>query len=213
MYQFRDKGFVSYAKQEGLGGAFVFQIFGDSQKNIWITTENNGVYKYNHQFFKNYSTKEGLNTSNVVSAMCNADGSIWFGTNKGISILKNEKFIEFPIKLTPPISCFFKDTKQNIWVGGLTGICCLVNTHTGYKPKYYSVPTKVNDYGVWSINEDANGNIWAGSYLAGIYKLEEDEFVNQTPQLKVNVESALDMEFDNDNWMYAATLMVYLFTM
>ncbi len=206
MYQFRDKGFVSYGKQEGLGGAFVFQIFEDEQKNIWLTTETNGVYKYNHEYFKNYSTKEGLNTINVISALHNDDGSIWFGTNKGISILKNDKFSEYPLKLDAPISCFFKDSKQQIWIGSLNGVCCLTKKNGNYNTTYYSIPTKVYEYGVWSISEDNSGNIWAGSYLAGIFKLENNKFINQDKNINHHVESALDMEFDDADRLYLATL-------
>lgn len=206
LYQYRDKGFMSYGKQEGLGGAFVYQIINDKQNNIWITTENNGVFKYNNGYFKNYSSKEGLNTINVVSAICIDEGEMWFGTNKGIISFKNNAFKPVSTKLESPISCFFIDTKKNIWVGGLNTLCCFKKSGNSCHVIYYSIPTSIKDFGVWSINEDKEGNIWAGTYLAGLYKLQNNVFVNQQSYFQTEIESVLEIEFDTDGIMYAATL-------
>ena len=206
LYQYRDKGFTSYTKQDGLGGAFVFQIVNDKQNNIWITTENNGVYQYQQGYFKNYSVKEGLNTSNVIAALSDDDDSMWFGTNKGISIFKNNKFTTLQTKIDAPIGCLFRDSKKNIWVGGLNGLCCLKKQTHGYSQLYYQIPTTVKDYGVWTINEDKNGDIWAGTYLAGLYKLQHNMFVSQQAHFQTELESVLEIEFDDDGMMYAATL-------
>jgi ligand-binding sensor domain-containing protein len=210
LYKFRDKGFTSYAKQEGLGGAFIYQILEDKEHNLWITTENNGIYKYANGYFKNYSTKEGLLSSNVPSALLDKSGQIWFGTNRGISKFTNDKFDNISyganFKLEAPISCLFQDSKQRIWVGGQNGLCCMEKYNQVYLTTYYKLPTQIKDYNIWAINEDSQGNIWLGTYLAGIYKLENKQFVNQQALFKTEIESALEIEFDSTGVMYAATL-------
>ncbi len=210
LYKFRDKGFTNYTKQEGLGGAFVFQIIEDKQKKMWLTTENNGVYTFENGFFKNYTKKDGLLSFNVVSAFCDNENQMWFGTDLGISKLKNGKFENLvrgaSFNLEPPISAFFEDSKGNIWVGGLNGLCSLKKINGVYIPTYYKLPTGIKDFGVWGIAEDSKGEIWVGTYLAGIYKLENKQFVNQKKIIKGDFESAFEIEFDKTGNMFVATL-------
>ena len=210
LYKFRDKGFTSYAKQEGLGGAFIYQILEDKERNLWITTENNGIYKYANGYFKNYTSKEGLLSSNVPSALLDKSGQLWFGTNRGISKFVNDKFENISygskFKLEAPISCLFQDSKQRIWVGGQNGLCCMEKHNQAYLTTYYKLPTLIKDYTIWAINEDPQGNIWLGTYLAGIFKLENKQFVNQQALFNTDIESALEIEFDSTGVMYAATL-------
>lgn len=210
LFMFRGKGFASYTKDDGLGGAFVYQIIKDKKDNLWFTTENNGVFKYENGFFKNYSAKNGLLDNNTKCILENEDGSIWFGTNLGISKFKNEKFENLAygaiFKQQAPINCFFKDKQNNIWVGGRNGLCCMKKHNSNYLTTYYKLPTQIIDYDVWSINEDNNGNIWAGTYLAGLFKLEGQQFVNQSSKTKTKIESVLEIEFDSLNNLYGATL-------
>ena len=210
LFKFRDKGFTNYSKQEGLGGSFIYQIIADKEKNIWLTTESNGVFKYTNGYFKNYSTKDGLLSPNVPSALLDDAGQLWFGTSRGISKFKNGKFENLSygtnFKIDGHINCLFKDSKQNIWAGGLNGICCFKKSNQGYLTTYYKLPTNVKDYDIWSINEDSEGSIWIGTYLAGIFKLENNQFVNQQYNISADVETTLEIEFDSTGTMYVATL-------
>ena len=210
LFKFRDKGFTNYSKQEGLGGSFIYQIIADKEKNIWLTTESNGVFKYTNGYFKNYSTKDGLLSANVPSALLDNTGQLWFGTSRGISKFKNGTFENLSygvnFNLEGHINCLFKDSKQNIWAGGLNGICCFKKSNQSYLTTYYKLPTNVKDYDIWSINEDSEGNIWIGTYLAGIFKLENNQFVNQQYNISADVETTLEIEFDSTGTMYVATL-------
>lgn len=212
LYKYRGKGFTVYDRQNGLGGAFIYQITKDKDQNLWFGTEANGAYKFSNGYFKNYSTKEGLLDNKVSAIMPMEDGSIWFGTDKGISILKNEKFenitqgTEFMQKA--PINAFYKDSKQNIWIAGKNGVCCMKKIGKKYIPSYYKLPAKSIDkdgYDVWSIIEDDNGSIWAGTYLVGLYKLENNQFKQQAIS-EPGASSALDLCKDNFGNIYASTL-------
>lgn len=210
LFKYRGKGFASYTKDDGLGGAFVYQIIKDKNNNLWLTTENNGVFKFENGFFKNYSAKNGLLDNTTKCILENEDGSIWVGTSLGISKFKNEKFENLiygaNFKQQAPINCFFKDKQNNIWVGGRNGLCCMKKYKSNYITTYYKLPTNISDYDVWSIKQDNNGNIWAGTYLAGLYKLEGQQFVNQNAKTKTDIETVLEIEFDNNNNLFGATL-------
>lgn len=210
LFIYKGKAFTSYSKNEGLGSSFVFQIIKDKLENLWLTTENNGVYKYEDGYFKNYSTKNGLSDNDTRCVLENNDGTILFGTSSGLSKFKNERFENLisgkNFKQEGPINSLFKDVNNTIWVGGKNGLCAIKQNKSNYVTTYYKLPTDIKDYEVWSIKQDNNGQIWAGTYLAGLYKLEGNQFVNQSQYFKLNVETALEIEFDDLNNLYAATL-------
>lgn len=213
LYKFRGKGFTVYDRKDGLGGAFIYQITRDAKQNLWLGTEANGAYKFSEGFFKNYSTKEGLIDNRVACILPMDDGSIWFGTDKGISMFRNEKFYNLEpgdgFKQQAPINCFYKDSKNTIWVGGKNGVTAMRKKGNTYESTYYKLPAisiNNNDYEVWSFIEDSKGDIWAGTYLVGIFKLEGDAFKRQNISSPEPVTSALDLCKDEEGNIYAATL-------
>lgn len=213
LYKYRGKGFTLYDRQNGLGGAFIYQITKDNNQNLWFGTESNGVYKFNHGYFKNYSVKEGLLDNKVAAVLPLEDGSIWFGTDKGISMLKNERFEHLTtgsqFMQKAPINCFYKDSKQRIWIGGKNGLTCMEKIRGKYIPSYYKLPAKTvnkNDYEVWGIIEDKWGDIWAGTYLAGLYKLDKSNQFKLYPLPNAAITSALEFCKDNYGNLYVATL-------
>lgn len=213
LYKYRGKGFTVYDKQHGLGSAFIYQITRDVNGNLWTATENNGVYKFSNGFFKNYSTKQGLPSNLVYAILPQDDGSVWFGGDKGISIFKNEAIQNSPFgasfKLEVPVNCFYRDSKNVIWVGGQNGLCSMKKNGNSFNITYYKLPAKNVDkegFSVWSIIEDNKGGIWAGTYLFGLFKLEGNQFVQQAISSPEEVNTAFDLCKDDFGNLYAATL-------
>jgi ligand-binding sensor domain-containing protein len=213
LYKYRGKGFTLYDRQNGLGSAFIYQITRDITGNLWFGTESNGVFKFSNGFFKNYSIKQGLLDNKVAAILPLEDGSVWFGSDKGISVLKNEKIENLSFgssfKLKAPINCFYKDSKGLIWVGGQNGLCSMKKNGTHYTITYYKLPIKKSDqegYSVWSFIEDNKGNIWVGTYLEGLFKLENEQFIRQNISSPEPITTALDLCKDKQGNLYAATM-------
>jgi len=211
LYKYRGKGFTVYDRQNGLGGAFIYQIIRDKENNLWLGTENNGVYRFTDGYFKNYSVKEGLLDNKVSCILPMDDGSVWFGTDKGLSILKNESFKSIAskeFKQEAPINALYLDSKHNIWIAGRNGVTCMKKNGSQYVPIHYDLPAKAiekNGYDAWSVIEDNEGNIWIGTYLVGIYKLENNQFKQQAIS-EPTATSALDLCKDHLGNIYASTL-------
>jgi ligand-binding sensor domain-containing protein len=213
LYKYRGKGFTLYDRQNGLGSAFIYQITRDINGNLWFGTEGNGAFKFSNGFFKNYSVKQGLLDNKVTAVLPLDDGSVWFGTDKGISILKNEKFDNLSygslFRQQAPINCFFKDSKGLIWVGGQNGLCSIKKNGNYNTITYYKLPIKSTEkegYAVWSFIEDNKGGIWTGTYLEGLFKLDNNQFIQQAISSPEPVATALDLCKDKYGNLYAATM-------
>ncbi len=80
---------LQYQKINGIGNAKIFggdeyiyysYILEDNKGNIWLTTWDKGVYKYDGSSITNYSVKDGLKDVNLVSMYKDNQGNLWLGT-------------------------------------------------------------------------------------------------------------------------------------
>lgn len=108
-----EKDLSSYVKNSGDGGISVFDgerifhfedvkglhhddtylLFEDSQSNIWISTIENGVYRYDGKEFTNYQLDKA-----VVSMLETAKGEMYFGCSGGLYKLLNGNMINITVE-------------------------------------------------------------------------------------------------------------------
>jgi ligand-binding sensor domain-containing protein len=80
---------LQYQKTEGIGDAKTFggvdyiyysYIVEDNNGNIWLTTWDKGVYRYDGKNIRNYTVKDGTKDVNLVSMYKDNKGNLWLGT-------------------------------------------------------------------------------------------------------------------------------------
>ena len=80
---------LQYQKTKGIGNAKIFggdeyvyysYIVEDRHGNIWLTTWDKGVYKYDGENITNYIVKDGAEEVNLVSMYQDNQGDLWLGT-------------------------------------------------------------------------------------------------------------------------------------
>jgi ligand-binding sensor domain-containing protein len=80
---------LQYQKTNGIGNAKIFDgdeyvyysyIVEDKHSNIWLTTWDKGVYKYDGEIITNYAVKDGTKDVNLVSMYKDNQGYLWLGT-------------------------------------------------------------------------------------------------------------------------------------
>lgn len=210
IYRYRDNAFSSYDRSNGIGNAFVYKIIKDKQGDIWFCTDGSGVFKYSQGFFKNYTTKDGLLDNACNSATLMDDGSIWFGTNSGVSVFKNNHFEKLnssiQLKVKGALTVQYTDSKGTLWIGGQNGAEAIKKENGTYKSSFYKIPELLRESGVQSIVEDKTGNLWLGTFLGGLFKLENNEFVYQNKKLNIKADAFFTLLVDKNNVMFGATL-------
>lgn len=96
---------LQYEKIEGIGNAEVFEgedyiyyshILEDNQGNIWLTTWEFGVYKFDGATITNYKVKDEGVDVNVISMYKDKSGDLWLGTpNNGVFKFDGNSFKRF----------------------------------------------------------------------------------------------------------------------
>ena len=100
----------------------------DHQGNIWIGTNNDGVYRYNNGTWERFlSTDAGVKLPNdqVNCVVAGPDGRLWFGTSHGAAIFDGSSWYEIPAEaglVNEVVNGIYIDSSGAVWFGINGGI-------------------------------------------------------------------------------------------
>ncbi len=72
------------------GVASVVSLYEDSQKRLWVGTNDSGAAVMENGEFRTYNLKDGLSSLSVRSITEDKNGNIWLGTTHGLAYVDNE---------------------------------------------------------------------------------------------------------------------------
>ena len=98
----------------------------DSKGNLWIGTQEDGLYCISGGTQTHFGKKEGLNNETIRSLYADAEGVLWIGTyGGGLNRFENGHFTAFTTRdgLPSDALCYIaEDSRSNLWCGSLGGI-------------------------------------------------------------------------------------------
>lgn len=178
--------FVHFANLTPKLGDEVFDIYIDSNNNIWIGTGKNGIIKLDksNNIIENLIPNKSDERSITVRSIFQDDaGEFWIGTrgglflynesNKRIQSYKNDLW-ENKSLIHNSVMYVSQDRKGDMWVGTRGGLSYLVKEKQLFK-HYKALPNNskyLNNSEVYCIWMDAIGNIWTGTENGGVNILD-----------------------------------------
>ncbi len=161
-------------------------LAGDRQGNIWIGTNNQGLFSYNPETGKisHYMREPGnpnsLSNNEVKTLYIDNKGYIWIGTGNGLNIYNNEtnSFRRFYSKPDDKktisqnnIEKIYEDKNGNIWVGTSdAGLNLYIREKNEFKRIIIDESYRLS-YRVRGFLEDNNDNFWVGT-RGGLYLMD-----------------------------------------
>lgn len=171
-------------------------IINDNDKNVWVMTSNNGVYKYDGVNMVNYNSKTDQIDDRVMSIILNKKGQVCIGTLGGVSIFKNGKFENYNHSnglANDSVLTLKEDKLGNLWCTTLKGISKFDGqTWTNYSPKD-------STYYLQNLIFDDNNNVFVGGFMGG-------GLLKFTP----NTTAGVDIFEQNQNMIYPNPTSKYL---
>jgi ligand-binding sensor domain-containing protein len=184
----------------------------DGKNNVWIGT-NCGLllYRKEKNSFINYyhddQDPRSIGDNFVYSILEDKAGRLWVGTRNGLDLLTNAQ--DRPLKgnfehyqndrddessiSSGTILSLLEDDRQNLWIGTENGGLDMLNLNTFQNRvntfiHFKNDPTRSTSLSNNSVNafcQDAQGNIWIGTYGDGINRinLQEDKFIHIKSEL------------------------------
>jgi len=211
LFQFKDEGFVSYGKEDGIKNPFIHGVAIDKKNNnIWFGTAGGGIYQYNGKQFTNYTTNNGLPGNNVSSILFDSLNRLWIGTDKGLCYQANNKITPTSLVSTELIHCVFLDRKNNLWLGLKNKIAFIedINKYPKTKVSYFNLPLplSVTDFQMSNMCQDANGTIYMASFFGGLFIYDGKEIKDVTTLYGLQTRTVVDVIVSSNNYLFVATL-------
>ncbi|MBK7409850.1 MAG: hypothetical protein IPJ40_18470 [Saprospirales bacterium] len=180
----------------------LYDIFIDSNQNIWIGSFNGGVNVHIPDKTEFHSYTQAPNNADVPGSQSvlafqeDTDGYIWIGKDGGGLLRFNpsdQSYVTYrsdpkdPTSLSSNVvTSIFEDSKGRLWVGTFSFGLNLFDRKTGKFETFQHVPSDSNSItnnNVWSIVEDHAGNLWIGTLGGGLdrFDYEEKRFYHYQP--------------------------------
>jgi signal transduction histidine kinase/DNA-binding response OmpR family regulator/streptogramin lyase len=125
--------------------------------------------------FRQLSVNDGLSQNSAVSITQDHEGFLWIATQEGLNRydgkefrIYSKKFIDITQETHLQLGKVFADSKNRIWIIPDTSIPELLDKKEN---TFYPV---AGVEAASCIHEDANGNIWTGSFLGQLHKWNEN---------------------------------------
>lgn len=150
---------------EEFRGNWIWTLFEDSRKNLWVGTYSNGIVVMGPDSnnptmkIKRIDTKTGLSNNRISSILEDQTGNIWIGTQNGLNRIKDGKIEVFGKKdglSDDRITALFQDSRGTLWIGTKKGGLSSFNGS-----ELFSSPVKgvKSDFQVRHITSDRKGNL------------------------------------------------------
>jgi len=196
-----------------LADDFLNALTFDKSGNLWIASQNRGIYKYNGKKYVNYSTADGLVYDVVNYLHFDSKERLWIATEGGISIFNNKGFFnitkssEYQL-INNSVQTIVEDNSGNIWVGTLGG---LARFQLGKNQAiYYDETDGLEEMKIYSLAIDKNGDIWIGTFGGGLYKFTIKKEDNRPIDFilgdeTINSNNVYSLLFYNDSTLIVGT--------
>lgn len=204
----------------------VMDFFEDSQKNLWIGTFGNGLFKIDGarsevtNYRHNPLNSKSILSNEIISVYEDRSGILWVGSHLGGGISKLEKnqflfgFLENEAGNTNSLSdnviwAIQEDHQEFVWFGtyrgGLDRFNPLEKTF-----RHFTKKNNLTDEHIKSLETDNNNNLWIGTYSGGLNKLDIETFnISNFPykpisRIGTSGNHIEDIFIENDSTMWLA---------
>ena len=191
---------------------------------LWLASANNGLIRYNMhtasmQLFQHIEgDSSSLNDNFITSMILDANHLIWLATTQGLQVLDPEKGHITHIHSDPEdpeslpegaIRRLFVDSRGQLWLGHVNYGLSKLKAFKDGKASFYNFPHDPNDprsfpapY-VMSLEENPQGQLWAGLSAGGIVRFSVDMSVENPDFQWINTREDDPTAFTSStaNWI------------
>lgn len=154
----------------------ITSIIKDRRGLMWIGTDNGLYCLFSNGEIKRFAKENGLPDTNISVVYEDRNGRIWVGLrprfSSGLILLtaepeKNQFIVERHYRMTEGlpahwITNLFETGDGKFWVGTIRGLCLWQGGENSVC-KTYTSANNLCDSEIWALNDDQDGNLWAGT--------------------------------------------------
>ena len=150
-----------------------------NESELWVSTTRKGIVKINYDkdgntWYTLYNKNNNLGDTRTRIILNDRENNIWIGTRNGLSVRKNNSFEFLNEKAGFNIKNIFSlviDNLGNYWIASQEGLYIVSKDKMGKLNQKLLFKDPKNPYSFISLYKDISGNIWAGTYGYGVFKI------------------------------------------
>jgi len=202
--RFDGQTWTNYTEEDGLYSNHIYSIHADQNGNILIGSRNNHLTIFDGSTFDSFAVNPKPNPDGTIMGHIHAihddhDGNLWVGScYTGLSMFDGENWTHDINNLSSFINTIFCTSDGDIWLGQ-SPLGAFQYSNDSWK-NYPERETMIRF--VYTVGEDANGNIWVGG-RDGISVFKEDawEFISSEDGLINTVAGSIVGDNDGAIWV------------
>lgn len=153
-----------------------WSVFAAGEDDYWIATESDGLIRARKNGTQHYRADHGLGSNRVYAVVGAPDGALWATPSRGgLRTLVDGRFV--PVASASEladesITTLFLDSHHRLWLGGF--IANALYFVEGGLLRKIAYPQAIGRTATTSFAETANGDIWVGTYNAGLLRVGQN---------------------------------------
>lgn len=176
----------SVTDSNSLSSSDVSSITENREGSFWIGTYN-GLNQYDpktgvfQHFFHSDSDKNSLSSSCIKHLFSDRSDNLWIATAKGLDLLDKKTQTFKHVYGAGPVSAILQRSNGELCFSSVKEGFFVYNSQT---QKLVNYPASTQDF-IYSLHEDGNHQLWAGTWSNGLKKLNPDTKVFESMSLKM----------------------------
>lgn len=169
-------GFFKLLHEE-LANERITNILQDNNNDIWMGTNNHGIFRLSTKKLEQLDDSDGLPTNRVSAIYQDQEQSIWVGTSGGLFRLREAPFVTLTSKQGLAgnyIRSVLSHSDGSLWVGSSKGLNKL------QKKTITTIETVNNNkkLSVLSLAENSHQQVLVGTYNSGLYIVNNNKLTS-----------------------------------
>ena len=179
----------------------------DSEKNLWIGTEGNGLFVRNNSGQTTRFYRSGDSGADFIKDIIVSDNNIWLATNNGVIVIDKRNATEirrFDINnglAHNSINKLMRSHDGTIYVGTESQSLYTINDQYNITVDNAVIKGSARNK-ILSFAEDKQGSIWAGTQGNGIFKCSKDTAASYTTTDDLMSNYCYSVLADADNYIW-----------
>lgn len=197
-------GLVSQERLERDPGSSVTAIFQDRDGDLWFGGSR-GLERMRDGAFTTYSTGQGLPPGSNGAVYVDSDGRTWFAPLRGgLYWLREGQVVPVTVAgLGRDVVYSISGGEDEVWVGRQSGgLTQLRSSGNRFVARTYTEAHGLAQNRVYSVHENRDGTVWAGTVSGGVSRLRDGVFTTYSTAngLASNAVNSIVEGYDGTMW-------------
>ena len=191
----------------------VHSIAEDAPGVMWFGTGSGLYRRFQDGRVEHFTSADGLPANGIRVAYRDSDGSLWLGTHVGlVHLVKNpqrgKSIVDRVYKKqdglrSDSIYWINRTSDGRLWIATQRGLSEFVPESGNFRS--YASEHGISDFGIISIAEDPDKNLWLGTETSGALKITRRGFVSYTEIDGLEMRRIAKISEDRDGNFYVVT--------